>query len=49
MKDKLRYINKFLKKTEGYTWTRFKRNEEILRESNVKPIMDKLLVYKTTR
>lgn len=49
-KDKSRLISaemKFMRKTAGYIWSDFKRNEEILQELKMIPIMDKILDYKT--
>jgi len=37
---------KYMRRTAGYTWTDYKTNEQIPKELNITPILDKLLEYK---
>jgi hypothetical protein len=50
-KDKARFISaeiKFVRRTaDGYIWSDFKQNIEILEELKVTPIQDKISNYKT--
>ena len=37
---------KYMRITAGYTWTDYKTNTQIAKESKITPILDKLLEYK---
>jgi len=39
---------KYMRRTEGYTWTDYKTNVQIVKELKITPILDKLLEYKRT-
>jgi hypothetical protein len=36
---------KYMRRTEGYTWTGYKTNTQIAKELKITPIFDKLLEY----
>jgi hypothetical protein len=38
--------NKYMRRTEGYSWTDYKTNAQIAKELKITPIFDKLLEYK---
>jgi hypothetical protein len=37
---------KYMRRTEGYTWTDYKTNTQIAKELKITPILEKLLEYK---
>ena len=37
---------KYMRRTAGYTWTDYKTNLHIAKESEITPVLDKLLEYK---
>jgi len=37
---------KYMRRTAGYTWTDYKTNRQIAKESKITPILNKLLEYK---